>query len=687
MALTRLIADLVRLPFGGKLTDAVNYAVPEMFLVPKDGKTSANAGLKAMFQSKYTSFKLTSGTYLLTDLLEIVFNKDVHVECEDGVVIKLGDNVRKHMMHFYGDYTHNFTWKGGEIDGNWEGQGGEVVKSGHVDDVSHGMVVSRWNFATITDIYAHDCMGHHFNHAGNNYFTAERIKVSSHTSPNFPLGGARGDGITGVSKHIYIRDVQGYSSDDLIGIFPGATWIPGETNPERLHVETVTVRDIVAESKTDENDVTRYTRHALTAGCWNNAHLRNIDVQSVKGEVQDGGVRIHTAPSSGIDPTLIGNIDNVSVRDIYCYVNGKGTDQYETVPVMIGSHQQSMSLKDRGIKYKNVHIDNVVCNTSGKVRTAIIVGHVNVECLNISNISVNFKDNTDTCSAVTLTGPSTIARVNLSNIMMNPAGGETDQVLNGRPIVRCSLGATTVTAIHGSNLTTRRNSNGTEWIGTVLYIAGFTNRVTLFGEDLIVNANDNFVAVNPAKGCHFTDRHLGRVRRDPKLNGWVFEDFCVVWDGNNFGCPNVSNFPGYSRVKDWAVGTRVKVTGSPLGECTEYVCTAGGATPKWSIASSQYEDGEGYITPTSLPTSLTPRMSITSLIFDVDGWPEKWGMLETYTGRATHSRDCAIQKFYSNSGNTVYIRGWNASTKQWNRWKKLVTVDMLEENATTLELL
>lgn len=557
---------------------------------------------------------------------------------------------------------------GGEIDGNWEGQGGEVVVSGHIDDVSHGLVVSRWHTVKLKNIYAHDCMGHHINHAGNEYFYASDIRISSHISTNFPEGGARGDGITGVSKHIYIDNVQGYSSDDLIGLFPGATWVPGETNPDRLVVETITIRNIIAESKNDSSGNTRYTWHAVTAGCWNNAHLRNLDIFSVKGETQDGGVRVRVAPSSGDDLTLVGDIDNISIDNIYCYVAGKDTDQYETCPVLIGSHQQSMSLTNRGVKYKNITIRNVVVNTSGKIRAAILIGHINSDSITVSDVTVNFKDATDTACGLLLTGQGTIPRVNIDNVTLANFGGETDTINNARPAVRLSLGSTSVTSLRGNNITTRRQTDGSAWIGNVLYTNGFTNRVTLFGDDFIVNANDNFVSVNPARGCHFTDRFVGRVRRDPLLDGWCFDDFCITWENSNFGRPNSSNFPAYTKVSDWKIGTVIKVIGSPIGECTGYICTVGGSDPKWAIYPNTLDDSNSLITSSTLPTTLTPRVHISTSLIESTGFPAPSGELHTYTGAARPDRAGAYRELIPASGTRKYLSTWNNSTLTWNAW-------------------
>lgn len=671
MALTRATRPYVpgiRLLGEGTLDNALTFAVPEMFSVPKDGVHSANAGLMAMFNADYNNFRLTKGTYLLTDTLEIVFSKDVNIVCEEGVVIKLANNVRKHMLHFYGDRVHNFSWEGGELNGNWEGQGGEVLVSGHVDDVSHGIVISRWNVAKITDFFAHDCMGHHINHAGNNYFIAEHIRIDSHISTNFPAGGARGDGITGVSKNVYINDVSGYSSDDLIGIFPGATWIPGETDLNYLQVESIIIENINPKSKVDASGVTRYTWHGVTGGSWNGVNVKTVVIDNVVGEVQDGGVRYRCSPASGDDTILNGSADHISITGVHVYVNGKTTDQYETVAVMIGSHQQSTTLGATPSYFKNVHISDITSNTSDNLRTVIMAGHATIDNLNISDVSVNYTKPEHTASHVTLTGSNIIGRVHLSNCASHHQGVVSDTVMNARPVVRCSLNSNGVTTIRGTNLAVRRSSNGEAWIGSVLFTANFPNKVALFGEDLVLNAPNNFASAHPARGCHFTDRFLGRIRRDHILDGWVFEDACTQWDGSNFGRPNAANFTGYALVKDWKAGTLIRTTGSPWGECAGWVCVEGGAAPKWALAKANFDDSESRMTSTTTPTQLTPRMLITTALINASGFPGASGTLLTYTGAARTDRAGAYQEFTPASGTKKYMRTWNNGTSTWNNW-------------------
>lgn len=653
---------------SGVLSEGLGWVTPSQYKVPRNGLVSSNAALLDMLTNGGSYFLFTPGTYLLTDLLEISFTKDVHIRCEPGVVFKLAPNVRKHMLHFFGDYTHNFSWEGGELDGNWDNQGGEVLVSGHVDDVSHGLVISRWNVASLENLYAHDCMGHHINHAGNTYFSARNVRINSHISTNFPAGGARGDGITGVSKYIYLENIRGYSSDDLIGLFPGATWIPGETDPAKLQVDSITVRNITAESKQDGVN-TRYTWHAVTAGCWNGAHLRHLNISDITGECQDGGVRVRAAPSSGDDLTLYGDIDYINIDGVSCYVAGKDTDQYETCPVLIGSHQQSMLLTDRGIRYGNVHIRNVQAENSGKVRSVVMVGHVGINNLIVSDVSLRFKDATDTCSLLTLTGPAPLPRITASNLQIANFGGETDLVLGARAAIRLSLGSTSVSTVRGTNIGTKRSADGNSWIANTLYTSGFTNRVTLFGYDLVVGATDNFVAVNPAPGCFFTDRYIGRIRRDVTLGGWAFDDWCTVWDSTNFGRPNATNFPGYAKVTDWAVGTVVKTAGSPLGECQGWVCTLGGPTPTWGLLVSVYDDANNAVSGTALPTAYTPRVLIRGVVISGTGWPAASGTYSVFTGAARADRAGAYREFSPVNSYVRYISTWDNSAGTWGAWK------------------
>lgn len=74
----------VSLDQGGTVQDAIHWVTPEMYSVPSDGVSSANIAITNMFNSPYTHFKFTKGVYLITDLIEIVFNKNVTIFCEEG---------------------------------------------------------------------------------------------------------------------------------------------------------------------------------------------------------------------------------------------------------------------------------------------------------------------------------------------------------------------------------------------------------------------------------------------------------------------------------------------------------------------------------------------------------------------------------------------------------------------------
>ncbi|EPJ5864513.1 hypothetical protein JRA82_005397, partial [Raoultella ornithinolytica] len=211
------------------------------------------SSLEECFESGAENVLIPAGTYPITKKMRVDITHNLNIVCQPGAVFKLADNVRQNMLVFVGNGTNNFSWKGGEIDGNWEGQGGETLDgNGNIQDVSHGLIVSMFNRAVVTGVHAHDCMGHHINHGGNWFFHAYDIDLKSHPSALKPEEGARGDGITGCSRHILIENIRGFTTDDFVGIFAGINWIEG-IGPESggyRDIDSIVLRNLNPQSLT-----------------------------------------------------------------------------------------------------------------------------------------------------------------------------------------------------------------------------------------------------------------------------------------------------------------------------------------------------------------------------------------------------------------------------------------------------
>lgn len=255
------------------------------------------SSLEECFESGAENVLIPAGTYPITKKMRVDITHNLNIVCQPGAVFKLADNVRQNMLVFVGNGTNNFSWKGGEIDGNWEGQGGETLDgNGNIQDVSHGLIVSMFNKAKVSDLYIHDCMGHHVNHGGNYFFWADDITIKAHPSILKPEEGARGDGITGCSRHILITNCRGFTTDDFVGIFAGINWIEG-IGPESggyRDIDSIVMRNINPQSLTVDG-VTYYSYTACSIRSCYGKTIGKIDIKGVHGDTKVAGIRLPTA--------------------------------------------------------------------------------------------------------------------------------------------------------------------------------------------------------------------------------------------------------------------------------------------------------------------------------------------------------------------------------------------------------
>ncbi|HHP5678390.1 TPA: glycosyl hydrolase family 28-related protein, partial [Klebsiella pneumoniae] len=190
-------ASLVSLVYGNVAGLLQGITYPQAFGAVGDGVTDDTDTLYRAFKSTAETVHIPRGTYLITRKLKCLLTKNLNVVCAPGAVFKLADGVRDKMFVFVGadNRKYDFSWFGGELDGNWSGQGEETLNSnGTFKDLSRGMVVSLFDNVRLENIYAHDFRGHSINHAGNRKLHASNLRFNSHIAQAFPLGGSRGDG-------------------------------------------------------------------------------------------------------------------------------------------------------------------------------------------------------------------------------------------------------------------------------------------------------------------------------------------------------------------------------------------------------------------------------------------------------------------------------------------------------------
>ncbi|EQB4447037.1 pyocin knob domain-containing protein [Pluralibacter gergoviae] len=656
-----------------------NWATPQKYGAVADGKAASVDALLRMFSAEgISSFYIPQGIYLIDKSLEFYATKNINVVCEAGAVFKLADNIRKDMLLFVGNGAVDFSWSGGEIDGNWVGQGPETTGSdGRINDVSHGIIVSMFNHASLDGLYVHDCMGHHINHGGNVYFKARKIRIKSHISAIYPEGGARGDGITGCSRHVDIEDVEGFSTDDLVAVFSGINWIKGIGTGEARTVESVRVTNIRPKAVYDADGVTqRFTWHACTVGnCYGN-RINSVIVDGVKGDCQSAGVRINTYTNANSE--YFGSFGSVSVSNINTYVNGKSgggfTDKLNAAHVCVGSTDPNgVSLKGDKLQYIDaVKISRITMRGSSGSTAGVVVGHAVNKSININDISAVYTNDTDFMSAINVLGQNNIDTIVINGVSQQKGDNVPSSVKRNRMCVTFYYGGEKDLMAYGDGLSSFKNSNN--YIGNTLFFAGdlYPNNVALFGYDFVLEAQKNFTSVARQFGVFFTDRYLGRVSRKGKSGGWNFEDWFTTWDSVNFGKPSPANMPGYDNISDFGEGTVVRVIGSLYHECTGWICRSG--TPTWQLLSSQFTDTYGDVTPAWSPAMCTPGVEIITFIpyGSSDAWPVSGGGLVRTSVSTSGSGNGTVQEFTPGSMSYRFIRMFQGNA--WSAWKKVAFI-------------
>lgn len=632
--------------------------------------------LKDCFESPFETIVVPKGVYPISSTVKsnIVGNK--RIVCEPGAVFRLNDNVRKHVMTFVGDTTNTFEWSGGEIDGNWEGQGPETMTNGYINDVSHGITTSKFRVAHLHDFYIHDCMGHHINHGGNTLFIAERIRIRAHPSALKPLGGARGDGITGCSANVVIRDISGFSTDDFIAVVSGIDWIDG-WYPNRMSVESILIENIRCETYKFEG-VDRYCHTAVSVGNSIGYQTKGrVVIRNVSGTVVTRGIG-YTAESYG--PDYYGSFeDNALIEGINLQVVGDPangfTGRKNTAHIVIGCEGFNTESSSRNNYCKTVTLRNITCRGSAYCGTGIILGHMSARAVQIEDMKITYENATDNMVALMIVGQKDIGPVTIENVYQQVVGASTDAVRATKKVIESYYGGAGALTINGRNLTKQPNVASTGYLPNCSSQAatGFSKtNPRLYGKDLMWEldhpSTGGVQGLPLVDGMNFSTPGLGHISYSRLKGGWTFHEFAVQWDANNFGKPTASNFPNFSQFR-WLAGSVIPVKGSPLQECQGYVCTSSG--PEFDLVSNSFNTSSSVLQSSSwtpLTTKVTPGTRITSVVPSSStdaGWPSTGGaVVETYIGSNPSNFFNTFQEW--RSGNTRKVRYWGGTT--WGGW-------------------
>lgn len=663
--------------FSQRYQYSVFWTTPQEFGADDTGVSSVNTALTNMFASQYSSFVFPRGTYLLDNTLTTTVTKNISIFLEAGAVIKLANNVRKNMLVFVGNGTNTFEWSGGEIDGNWEGQGAETMTGGNVDDVSHGLVMSKFGTAHVHDLYIHDCMGHHINHGGNKNFIAERINIRAHVSTLKPLGGARGDGITGCSENVTIRDIRGFSTDDLIAVVSGIDWIAG-WYPNRMSVKSVLIENIRCETYNYQG-VDNYSWNGVSVGNSLGYSTDSVTIRNVSGDTQTRGILV-SQEAYGTD--YYGDIRKVNVNKIALCVHGNPTDSFtgkmNTQHITIGRAGMNEASTSRNYTIYELQISDVQCKASDNSLVAISIGHTQVRAASISNVQCTYDTATQAMRAIIIVGQKDIPSLTIDNIQQQGTGASPDSVRSQRCAIESYYGATGAMTLTATRLTKLLNVAGIAYIPNTSFVqaTGQTKVIPLlYGKDMVCNLDANGTggvsAIPLADGVNLSTPGLGHISYSKIRDAWTFHEFAVQWDTVSYGMPTAANFPNYA-LFSWKIGTVIPVKGSPYGERKAYLCIGG--TPTFSPNDAvTWSSSTALRSSVTSPVSFSPGCVVWAYLpaqTSDSGWAyQSVGMVQ-YLITDNSNRNGSKRIQYDSSGASAQrVQVWNGSS--WSTWQNL----------------
>lgn len=86
-----------------------NEASIKIFGAKGNGNSDDSIAFINALTSQYAKIFIPSGIYILERPIALTLHKNLHIRCDDNVIIKLADNVNKTMFIIQGDYNHDFS--------------------------------------------------------------------------------------------------------------------------------------------------------------------------------------------------------------------------------------------------------------------------------------------------------------------------------------------------------------------------------------------------------------------------------------------------------------------------------------------------------------------------------------------------------------------------------------------------
>jgi len=224
-------------------------------------------------------------------------------------------------------------------------------------------------------------------HYACNFATFEDIYISQ-----FPQGGNNGDGVSGISSNLTIRNISGYTNDDMVYIGSGG----GSIGDVEMGLASIDVENILVENITGEIKSGLKAWRGVRVSGRDNKRLDNVVINNVSGDFEyqaielanfwptsNPGLQLGTITMNGISRNPTGTARN-TIGIFSCTID---TLILNNVTANPNTPESTINLSSgTNLKITNLEVTNSsVVNESGSDIVSLIYDAANVTNITLDN--------------------------------------------------------------------------------------------------------------------------------------------------------------------------------------------------------------------------------------------------------------------------------------------------------------
>lgn len=578
-------------------------------------------------------------------------------------------------------------WYGGTIFGNdgsprnpsefapefRDGDGGSIV------NICMGFFVTNADLFEVAGVTVKEVRGHGVVHWGCERFSARSVYLdqwlTSGTAGFVP--GTRRDGITGMSRHVSIENVSGFTNDDMVAIVSGSTWYDVSAP---IVTQSVSIRGIRCGTKAAVgSDVQHGTTQGISIYSDSGA-IGDIHIEDVSGTVCLGFVRITRSVRVGG-----GSVDRVLVSKV------SGVVTNELAPLVTNSFTKSDNftafIAVRDVDVRSLLVTECAATYSADRRIdlpMVWVVRARIDTLSASDLvlevlGANASDNPLVASDANASSDRPLPRIgllSLGNVAIRrgatAAGG-------GGAIYwqRAQADDPTRVRLHDADV-----GQGSTLPQHVVVVAG---KVIPLSREIVIDvaqlrpAGSADAGFFPSSGALVTTTTAGVLSCSDGQNWRQIERPTVDYAAPSAGQPALTGF---------RAGWAVDVVGAPFGALTGWYAAQKDSTSlEWVPIAS---NGTVYrnLTIAPLDLALTAFAPGVQTRIELD-WRSTWSAplsadlgtgqrgATLITDRPLAGNEAYASQTLSPQGlSALYRRTWSTATSTWSAWTRLTAVAM-----------